>query len=52
MSKKTDDQRLVAQSLVSRRARLQRLLFGGAALGTAALLTLGGPIKFPDELAD
>jgi len=56
MSKKTSDQPVISQPRLpraSRQARLQALLFGGAALGTTALLIAGGPIiKFPMEAGD
>jgi hypothetical protein len=55
MSKKTDDQPVASQPQVrrpSRRARLQALLFGGAALGTTALLIVGAKPKVPPTLGD
>jgi hypothetical protein len=55
MSKKTSDQPAASPSRLpraSRQARLQALLFGGAALGTTALLIAGGPIKFPNAAGD
>lgn len=54
MSKKTSDQPLDTQPPLprpSRQARLQALLFGGAALGTTVLMMAGGP-KFPRGAGD
>ncbi|HET7502188.1 MAG TPA: hypothetical protein VFK02_14320 [Kofleriaceae bacterium] len=54
MSKNTSDQSIPSPSpspRPTRQARLQALLFGGAALGTTALL-LGGPFKFPLDAGD